>query len=88
MQYADLTKMTTKLNEKVYVIANESLRTLKKNAPELVVPILMLAMPRREVAWGQCAICPDGLPLIKKVGWRKPCISKRLVALNGRPSHC
>ena len=67
---SDLTKMTGETNQRVFTIAIDLLRALKNDAPELVPKILLLALPRVGSAWGQCSLCPDGLPVLKKVRCR------------------
>ena len=69
-----MSKMPKGQNEKIFQIAADALMTYKNDDVPLIIDVIMLAIPAIDkdmkdklVGRGQCAMLPDGLPLLKKV---------------------
>ena len=58
-------KLSTATVENTFKVAADCLRVTKKVCAEIVMPVVMLTLPRRDRAWGQCPVLPAGLPLLQ-----------------------
>jgi hypothetical protein len=60
--------MTPSMYDLVFQIAYDSMRVLRHKHPEYLPDIIIMSMPHISGSgWGQCALLPDGLPLLKSV---------------------
>lgn len=60
----DLTKVTSTMHSPLFRIANDALRVLRWDCPDLIPIIIGLAMPKADGECGQCSFLPNGLSLL------------------------
>ena len=58
----DMTKIKRCMHEEIFKIASDSFRVLRRNHPEYVPLVILMAMPRiGGQSWGACAVVPNGV---------------------------
>ena len=62
----DLKSMTHQVQERIFRVANDALRVLRHDNPDVVIDIILLFGPRLGEPWAKCSLLPKGLPLLQK----------------------
>ena len=63
----DLTNVDPKTHPRIFRAMHSIMVQLKAQPPEMIVPCILLTLPRLTNGWGACTLLPDGLPILRMI---------------------